>query len=239
MSENIFEKVFRKAGFQLSRINTLERQIDKGEFRWLQEMNIQTVLDVGANTGQFVALISKILPDAKIYSFEPLKECYEILKKMENSNHNLKTFNIALGNKSGEETIFKNEFTPSSSILMLKELHKSTFPHTEHFSEEIIQVKDLDSIKDKIQWVHKTLMKIDVQGFEINVLRGADASLDDIYIIIIETLFVDLYENQTQFDDVYSFLTERNFSYKGNLEQFKDPKSGRILWADAIFMRNQ
>lgn len=183
-------------------------------------------------------MISEILTNVNIYAFEPLADCYKEL--IENTKHldNINYFNFALGEKESESIIYHNEFTTSSSILEMNDMHKSIFPKTIHSFSENIHIKDLDSLDDEIIWIQKTLMKIDVQGFEINVLKGAISSLNNIDVIIIETLFVELYENQTQFDDIYSFLVKRNFSYRGNFEQIKDPKSGRILWADAIFIKN-
>jgi FkbM family methyltransferase len=238
MFKKIIYKILRWKGYQITRIQTLDTQIESGKFKWLQELKIKTVFDVGANTGQFVNMINKILPGIKIYSFEPIKECFEILKQLENNNNNLKAFNFALGSKSGEQTIFKNEFLPSSSLLSMAEVHKNIFPYTRESEPETIFIKTLDSISDQIVFQTKVLLKVDVQGFEINVLKGAISSLNNIDVIIIETLFVELYYNQTQFDDIYSFLVKRNFSYRGNFEQIRDPKSGRILWADAIFIRN-
>lgn len=238
MYKKIINKILRWKGYEISRIQTLDIKIKSGKFNWIKQLNIKTVLDVGANTGQFAHMINKILPGVKIYSFEPIKECFEILKQLENANSNLKTFNFALGNKSGEQTIFKNEFLPSSSLLNMAELHKNIFPYAKESEPETIFIKTLDSISDQIVFQTKVLLKVDVQGFEINVLKGAISSLSNIDVIIIETLFVELYYNQTQFDDIYSFLVNRNFSYRGNFEQINDPKSGRILWADAIFIKN-
>ena len=238
MIENFINRILRQIGIQVSRINTLERQIKKGEFKWLQEFGIKTVLDIGANVGFFSLMINKILPDASIYSFEPLKDCYQSLVKNTKNIKRIECFNIAIGSQTGETIIHRNEFSPSSSMLKMSQLHKDVFPDTKIESNEKIQVTSLDSLHNKISWNRNILLKIDVQGFEINVLEGATSSLNNIDVIIIETLFVELYENQTQFNDIYSFLVKHNFSYHGNLEQIKDPKSGHILWADSIFIKN-
>jgi len=238
MLKKLISNSLRKAGYQISKVSTLDTDIKAGKYSWLQEMGIRTVLDVGANVGKFTNLISDILTDVSIYSFEPLAECFDELIKNTKHLENVKYFNFALGEQQSQTTIYHNEFSPSSSILKMKELHKDLYPSTTNSVKEIVQIKDMDSLNDKINWIPKTLMKIDVQGFEINVLKGTISSLNNIDVIIIETLFVELYESQTQFDDIYSFLVKHNFGYRGNFEQIKDPKSGRILWADAIFIKN-
>ena len=173
--------VLKQKGYQVCKIPTLENDIKEGKYTWLQDMGIRTVLDVGANVGKFTSMISEILSNVNIYSFEPLADCYKEL--IENTKHiaNINYFNFALGEKESETTINHNEFAPSSSILKMKELHIKSFPQTAHSFNEVIQIRDLDGVNDEINWIQKTLMKIDVQGFE-------------------------LYKYQARFDDVYSFL---------------------------------
>ncbi|MCH7772311.1 MAG: FkbM family methyltransferase [Bacteroidetes bacterium] len=230
--------ILKQKGYHICKISTLESDIQAGKYAWLQDMGIRTVLDVGANVGKFTTMISEILSNVNIYAFEPLADCYKEL--IENTKHldNINYFNFALGEKESETIIYRNEFSPSSSILKMKELHKKSFPKTMHSFNEVIQIRDLDGVNDEINWIQKTLMKIDVQGFELNMLKGAISSLNNIDVIIVETSFVELYENQPLFDDIYSFLVKRNFSYQGNFDQLKDPNSSCILQADAIFTRN-
>ena len=120
----------------------------------------------------------------------------------------------------------------------MKQLHKDIFPKTQNEFKEKVKIRKLDSFVNEINWTPKILLKIDVQGFELNVLRGANSSLKRIDIIIIEVLFVGLYENQTSFDDIYKFLCERKFNYQGNFNQVTDTETGRIIYADTIFVKN-
>ena len=237
MFKKITDKILRSKGYEITRIQTIDTQIESGKFKWLQKLNIQTVLDVGANTGQSAIIINKILPGVKIYSFEPVKECYEILKQLENTNNNLKTFNFALGSSSGELTINKNEFSASSSLLLMAQLHKNIFPYTRESKPETITIKTLDSIAGEIEFKTRVLLKADVQGFELELLKGAKESLRFIEIIIIETSFLELYDSQPLFDDIYSFLKISGFIYHGNFDQMPDPKTGLVLQSDAIFVR--
>jgi FkbM family methyltransferase len=230
--------LLKNNGYQISKISTLESEVKSGKYVWLQEMGIRTVLDVGANVGSFTKMISVILDNINIYAFEPLPDCYTTLIKNTEHLENVTCLNCALGDTNSEGSIYHNEFSPSSSLLKMKELHKEIFPQTKNAINENIRIRELDSFDNEINWTRKILLKIDVQGFEMNVLKGADSSLKKIDIIIVEILFVELYENQTRFDDIYKFLYERNFSYKGNFNQVADTKTGRIIYADAIFIKS-
>ena len=149
----------------------------------------------------------------------------------------MQCFPFALGKEECISTIYHNEFSPSSSLLMMTDKHRKAFPFTINNIEEKIQICILDRIISELVVQTPALMKIDVQGYELNVLLGAEKSLNLIDILIIETSFVKLYENQPLFDDIYCYLKERNFLYKGNFEQIEHPCSGEILQADAIFVK--
>jgi FkbM family methyltransferase len=225
-------------GYQLTKYPFSKRQIDSGYFRWLQNIGIRTILDVGANEGQFIKKITKILPEAKIYSFEPLKDSFIKLEKLVSAKKNITAFNFALGDNEKESLINKNEYSPSSSLLELTDLHKNAFPVTKKVKEEKIYVKVLDKIVNELELKKKVFLKIDVQGYELNVLRGAENTIKDVDIILIETSFYELYTNQPLFNDIYSFLSNKGFNYFGSFEQLYDERDGKILQADSIFIRS-
>jgi FkbM family methyltransferase len=237
MFKRVIDKILREKGYEINRIQTIDVKIESGEFKWLQEFGIKTVLDVGANVGLFTEMVSKILPQASIYAFEPLTECYEKLNKLTDQIKKLKCFNVALGSENMEAVINKNMFTASSSLLKMRSLHKETFPYTAIESEEKIQVVTFESLINEIQLEEKVLLKLDVQGYEIEVLRGMKSVLNNIDLIIAETSFVELYQGQPLFNEVYDFLRNKGFEYYGNFDQMTDPKAGSVLQADAIFAK--
>lgn len=239
MFKKFIAVILRKYGYQISKIHTLEYKIREREYKWLQDFGIKTVIDVGANVGQFALMIHKIINDAAIYSFEPINECYMELVNKKDRINNLKCFNLALGSETREGVINRNEFLPSSSLLAMESLHKEAFPYTAKTYQEKINITSLDKIHNEIDWVQKILLKIDVQGYELEVLEGAKNSLNSIDLIIVETTFLKLYKRQPLFEDVYDFLYSRSFQYKGNFDQITNPNTGRILQADAIFVKQK
>lgn len=129
----------------------------------------------------------------------------------------------------------RNDYSQSSSLLPMAELHKRAFPETRHSTPETVQVKRLDDVVADLRIERPALLKIDVQGFEAKVIAGATETLKLADVIIVETGVEALYEGQALFDDVYRMLYDRGFRYRGNHNQLLSPDDGRVLQADAFF----
>lgn len=227
----------RSSNFEIGSSQFLPNRIKSGEFDWLRQRDIKTVLDVGANSGQFATMINTILPEAYIYSFEPLEQCFKSLQQNTEEIENIQCFRFALGHENSHVMMHANEFSGSSSILEMADLHKTAFPYTKNSTEEPVEVRTLDSLLPQLRLRKNVLAKLDVQGYELNVLRGAEEALSQIDILVVETSFYRLYENQPLFDDIYAYLSKKNFKYRGNLEQVMSATNGEVLQADAIFTR--
>ena len=206
--------------------------------QWLKDLNIQTILDIGSNTGHFALAINEIFPAAKIYSFEPLPECFEELKEKVKSISNATVYNTALGNQSGKLTFKRSKNNLSSSFLEMTDIHKNAFPDTSENEVTEVLIERLNDFSEKISIVQPLLVKIDVQGFEDQVLAGGMQIIGKAKIIIIETSFYTLYENQPLFDDVYLTLKNHNYKYVGALDHLRDPSTDRILQEDSIFIKS-
>jgi len=128
-------------GYQISRRPSLARDIARGKYRWLQNFRVATVLDVGANTGQFAAVIHKILPDAIIYAFEPLPDCFLQLEEQRKAIPGLHCINAALGEKDGDEDIYNNAFSPSSSLLTSASVLTRLFPQTKKAIKKLLELQ--------------------------------------------------------------------------------------------------
>ena len=226
-------------GYQFRRTPSLGRDIVLGKYRWLQERKIATVLDIGANVGQFAETIRQILPEAMIYSFEPLRSCFEVLAAKASSLMPIECFSFALGNKEAVTVMNRSDFSPSSSFLSMGKRHRDAFPQTMHFVEERVTVRLLDSVVPDLVLKPAILAKVDVQGYELNVLAGAEKTLPLIDVLVVETSFVELYEGQPLFHEVYRFLHDHHFLYHGSLDQIQDPSNGAILQADSIFLNTR
>jgi FkbM family methyltransferase len=237
MIGKIVNGILSFTGFQIKHHETVEYLLSKGRYRWLQESDIKTVLDVGANSGQFAEFVHKILPQANIYSFEPLTNPFKKLEMLKKEIPFLHCYQFAIGSENGEMDMHLNEFSPSSSLLSMTELHSSTFPYTKNSVLQKVPVRTLDSLLSEFKLDKNILLKIDVQGFEMEVLKGSKELLDKISILIVETSFQELYKDQPLFHEVYKYLVDKNFIYHGNFDQMLSTINGEVLQSDAIFIK--
>jgi FkbM family methyltransferase len=212
---------------------------DRPEMRrdWLKALPVRTVLDIGANTGEFAAEIRDLLPEAFIYSFEPLADAHAALVSQMRGDERFRAFNFALGAEDSRALIHRSNFSPSSSLLPMLELHTAAWPHTAEATTEEIEVRRLDSLG--IETEPELLIKIDVQGFEDKVIEGGRVTIGRAAYVITEVSFARLYDGQPLFDDIYQLLRGMGFDYRGSLWQLPDPRDGRPLQADAVFIRRE
>jgi FkbM family methyltransferase len=232
------KSMIHSLGWELKKVDKDIQSKKEKSVLWLKSLDLKTVLDIGANDGGFAHHIRAILPDVKIYSFEPLKDCFEKLRDSFVEDSKFFPVNLALGDKSEISTIYRSSFSPSSSLLPMADLHKQAFPYTSEQYEERIQVVRLDEAVSQLDIDYPLLVKIDVQGFEAQVIAGGINTLSRARMIIIEMSIEKLYEGQELFDSVYRRLHELGFHYYGNYDQLCHPEDGRVLQIDAIFMKN-
>jgi FkbM family methyltransferase len=220
------------------------RGVDYDEYRrlgrpWLQRLQIRTVIDIGANVGQFARLIHAVLPEATIYSFEPLPDCHRELSKALSSFDRFHAINCALGDTAGEMDFWKSPHTPSSSFLPMTSVHEAAYPESRRSVRVRVRVRPLDEIGRELDFQENLFVKIDVQGYEGPVLRGGQATLRRAAVVLIETSFVPLYREQLLFVDVLGQMGALGFRFFGNIAQHDDPGSGCPLFADSLFINAQ
>ena len=202
---------------------------------------ISSVLDVGANEGQFARTVSKIFPHATIYSFEPLPEAFQKLTKWaEGMDGKVKVFNVALGDGEGETTFYYHvEHSPSSSFLKSTELCKNHYPDTAHQTSVQVKVSTLDKVVTQLpsHLNQEILIKLDVQGYEAHVIKGGMKIFSDAKACIIEVNLDRLYDDQATFKEIFNLLSDLGYCYAGNWNQaYAD--DGHVLYCDAVFIKH-
>lgn len=212
-----------------------ERQ--RQPWRLLQHYDIRTVLDIGANEGQFAELIRDLCPRAQIYSFEPLPDVHGLLQRRFREDPSVFPVHLGLSDQVGRMLMNRSAFTPSSSLLPMADLHRTEFPHTAMQTTVEVEVQRLDDwmANSGLEVGPHLLVKLDVQGHEQAVIRGGTDTFRQARLAVVEVSFFELYEGQPLFDDIYRQLSALGYVYRGSLEQTFSHRQDRILFADALF----
>jgi len=231
---NFVKELGRFLGLEIRRTKSADFN-----YRWLQNLNIHTIIDIGASVGEFGKEIHKLLPEARIYAFEPLKDSY--LKLVSNLKHlpEFRAFNFALGGTNNDNAeIHHCQYSPSSSLLNMAALHKELFPISDGGIIEKISIRCLDTIAEELSIKENILIKLDVQGYEDKVIAGGKKVFSEARLVIAETSFEELYQGQPLFGDIYDIMKEQGFLYIGTWGPIvKNPVDGCPLCCDSIFIR--
>lgn len=201
---------------------------------------IDLIFDIGANAGQFSNMIFKLGYTGKIISFEPLSSAYEALKKKSSGNAKWTIAErCAIGSEDGEIEMNISKNSISSSALKIMNEHVSAAPDSEFIGKEKAMVYRLDSIGEKYsEGANNIFIKIDTQGFEENILKGAEQFIKKVKGLLVETSLVPLYEGQALFPQIFEMVTKSGFSLYGVQPAFINKETGRMLQIDAIFFRD-
>lgn len=213
----------------------LEREFDA--WRIIEQQPFTCILDIGANEGQFARLARRIWPTALIHSFEPLPDVYSALAERFRDDPRLTPHNIGLSDMPAIQSMHHSAFSPSSSLLVMADLHCREWPQSVKHTTVDVRLERLDD------WAHANqldargvlLIKIDVQGFELSVINGGVQTLRTATFIVLEVSFHELYQGQPLFGQIHDRLRELGFIYRGNIEQYRSRDHTRVLYADAIF----
>jgi FkbM family methyltransferase len=232
----VIRKVLRKA-------NSIRKKYSGGyllhnRIKLLKHFDIQTILDVGANTGQFAYYTRKIGYKNDIISFEPLTSAFGILEKFAKSDSNWYVNNYAIGNLDGTIDINISLNSQSSSILEMMPDHVKSAPDSAYEGKEVVNIHKLDSIINNFtDDFERTFLKIDTQGFEKNVIDGAEKSLKSIKGLQLELSMVELYKGETLIKDMINLIEDIGFTIYSLEPGFYDKNTGQLLQVDGIFFR--
>ena len=231
-------KILWKAGYDISKFAPASHPLARRK-RILSYYDIDTVLDIGANAGQFARQLREDMGyEKEIVSFEPMSSVFEVLQVNAAPDRRWRALNMALGDIDEEQTINIAGNSYSSSLLEMLPSHLKSAPESGYIDTETIKVRKLDSVFDSFCGSSKNIyMKIDTQGFEGQVLKGAEGSLQYIDTVQMEMSLVPLYEGEVPFREMYAIMNEKGYSLIAMETGFSDPESGQLLQVDGIFRR--
>ena len=205
----------------------------------LDSLAVNTLIDIGASVGDFINQMLERNNKLRVIAFEPVPEVYKLLSARYTDYPNFTAYNLALGDKDGEVDFYANEYTYSSSVLPMSDAHINEFPYTRNANLINVAISRLDTLINASNLNKPILVKVDVQGFEKQVIAGGKELLSYVDYIIIEVSFVELYDNQPLFDEINLQMNHLGFLYNGNIEQLISKKTGSVLQADALYVKRK
>jgi FkbM family methyltransferase len=210
--------------------------------RMLAKHHIDTVLDVGANEGQYARLLRELGFRGRIVSFEPGAVAYQRLQRSAKKDP-LWTVapRAAIGNQDGEARLnVSSNDGLSSSILPMLESHRRAAPAATYVRSEVVPVSRLDrAAAGLLSAAERMFLKVDVQGYELEVLEGAKGLLSRVVGAQLELSLVPLYQGQALFPTLMDLMQAHGFEVWGIIPGLVDNSSGRLVQTDAIFFRQQ
>ena len=230
----IVKAIFKQFGYDIRDIRAEQR------FFGLTTLPVDAVVDVGANQGQFARRAIKAFPEARIFCFEPVPHVFDQLREWAESVPNrLEIFNVALGREPGRHEFFLHpEHTMSSSFLKTTALMKGEFPYTRETRTIQVDVHTLDDYAGRFVGRNgkRIVLKLDVEGFELDVIKGGLRTLENVIALIVEIHLMELFEGHPTFHDVNTFLSGKNYRFAGSFPPGLSA-TGRIMGFDAIYIR--
>nr|WP_313901997.1 FkbM family methyltransferase [Mycobacterium tilburgii] len=208
----------------------------------LESRQVDIVFDIGANSGQYASELRKAAYKGRIVSFEPISWAFSKLQRNASKDRLWDCHRYALGDSDGTISInVAGNAGASSSILPMLKSHQDAFPPANYVGTEEVSMRRLDSVASKfLRSGDLAFLKIDVQGFEKQVIAGGTSVINDHIIgLQIELSFLPLYEGGMLIREALDLVYSMGFTLTGLLPGFIDPRDGRMLQADGIFFREQ
>lgn len=204
----------------------------------IRQHKIGLILDVGANQGQYASYMRYNGYTGRIVSFEPLTSAFSVLRQRADSDPRWEVVNVALGSKNGSDMINVAGNSQSSSLLGMLPGHVKAAPESAYVTSEEVEIRTLDSLFEHLcPEYENVLLKIDTQGYELEVLKGARKMLPRVCMAQLEVSVVPLYEGAPLMTDVLVFMQAAGFSLMQLEPVLNDPATGQLLQLDATFCR--
>ncbi|MGV0043464.1 FkbM family methyltransferase [Mycobacterium colombiense] len=216
-----------------------ERNWRRKFVKQLESLNVNVVFDIGSNTGQYAASLRKAGYQGRMVSFEPLSQPFATLERRASKDPLWECRRHALGDIDGTVSVnIAGNAAQSSSVLPMLKSHQDAFPPANYVGVEDVAVYRLDSVASQILRPNDAIfLKIDVQGFEKQVLAGSESTLDSCVGMQLELSFLPLYEGSMLIPEALEWAYSMGFTLTGLLPCFVDPRDGRMLQADGVFLR--
>lgn len=218
------------------RVVLLNRVLAGVEHRPIIGKGLRTVVDIGANRGQFTLAVRRWGRNAQVIAFEPLQLAASIFQNIFKEDRKVIFHQAAIGQKSGEAKIHVSAADDSSSLYPFSPIQEQLFPGTSEVRTELVKIGPLSNFVKPDEITAPAMLKLDVQGYELEALKGCENLLGCFNYVYVECSFVELYIGQASADEVVSWLQQREFRLNGVYNIDYD-RNGRAVQGDFLFLK--
>lgn len=194
------------------------------------------IIDAGANVGQFARAAVEVYPGCRVISFEPLPGVAAELRANLSSAPRWSCREIALGSVAGRANMHHHVYSPSSSLL--RSSTEFSVQHSFEPDEQIVEVEvlPLDAALAGESLEGVCLLKLDLQGYEFEALKGASRTLTHFSHVLVEVSFVQVYEQEATFDQVHDALRAAGFTLVAPLDVLRGA-SKSVVQLDLLYSK--
>jgi FkbM family methyltransferase len=210
------------------------RVLAGAEHRHVLSRDLGTVVDIGANRGQFALAVREWAPKARVISFEPLPSPATNFRRVFSGDDKVSLHQAAVGPASVRQKMHVSARDDSSSLLQISSVQTKMFPGTGEIATTEVRVGPLEEFVEVDELQQPVMLKLDVQGFEYEALRGCESLLKYFNWVYCECSFVELYKGQKLADEVISYLGTFGFALTGVYNPSYD-RDGLCIQADFLF----
>ncbi|WP_298353794.1 FkbM family methyltransferase [Runella sp.] len=229
---------FRLFGLHISYFNPSNSEIALIDFL-LSKYSIKTVVDVGANEGQFaLKLMNKNQYKGKIISFEPVSSSFQQLLKNSQQSNNWEVVQSAVGDSTGQVPINISQNSVSSSLRKVNAHTIEAEAGTAIVNTEMVSINTLDNLLKAHPWQNDLWLKVDVQGFEREVLQGAAKILKQARVVQIELAVIPSYEQSPYLEEIITTMRNSGFMLYSIMNGFRNYKTGQMYEMEGFFVRD-
>jgi FkbM family methyltransferase len=237
--KQLLRNFLNKCGIEVRLVKKLQAQLRDAfieQQRLLGKDSRIVVFDVGAYDGCTANRYKKYFPNAVVYSFEPFRNSFQMLAENAKKNSYINAVNAAVSDKVGTSKFFVNSFDKTNSLLSSEITDSYLDELTKSVDEVEVNTITIDHFcnENKIDFID--VLKIDVQGNGLPVLKGAEKMFADkkIKMVYIEIEFIQIYKGQSLMFELTEYLDKFNYKLFG-LYNLSHQKSGQLAWGDAIY----
>ena len=207
---------------------------------WLTQLNalgiapVSTVLDVGANTGQNISSLRWAFPEARYFLLEPHPDLARNLRSLCADIPRVSVHEVALSQSGGRQRFFMNAYHETSSLLP-RSSESEKLDYMTPRGETTVLCQTLEEFCAEHQLSRVDVLKLDTQGNELPILKGAGAALANVRVIYAEITFCSLYDGQSNAWELGRYLETQDFIFFGFYHQIIG-ENGRLLWGNGMWL---